>query len=119
MSHLISGVARLRGRRRFPLPVQLLLLRRLLVPLLMEVTQQDVRLLCDDSLLPRKVLGRHIQRIPVSAIHTNIVMLGEFCSCSCLRTIAYLLQHSLDLQNTCRLIIVLKVYLLLTPVEEL
>ena len=69
--YLISGVARLRGRRRFPLPVQLLLLRRLLVPLLMEVPQQDVRLLCDDSLLPRKVLGWHVQRIPVPERQTN------------------------------------------------
>ena len=64
--YLISGLACLRGRRCLPLPVQLLLLRRLLVPLLVEVPQQDVRLLGDYALLSWKVLRRHIEGISVS-----------------------------------------------------
>ena len=66
-SYLISCLARLRGRRCLPLSVQLLLLRRLLVPLLVEVPQQDVRLLGDYALLPGMVLSRHVEGISVSA----------------------------------------------------
>jgi len=50
--------------------VQLLLLRRLLVPLLVEVPQQDVRLLGDYALLPGMVLSRHVEGISVSAAHS-------------------------------------------------
>ena len=64
--YLISCLACLRGRRCFPLSVQLLLLGRLLVPLLVEVPQQDICLLGDYALLPREVLGRYIEGISVS-----------------------------------------------------